>query len=201
MTEVSRILSAMEQGDPQASEQLLPLVYEELRRIAAQRLAEEAPGHTLQATALVHEVYLRLVDVETAQSWSSRGHFFAAAAESMRRILIDHARRRKAEKRGGNRQRVPLDLAVPVVNAEPDELLSLDDALRRLSERDEVSARLVELRYFGGLSVDQAAESLGLSRATAYRHWSFARAWLHRQLAGEPPSAGEGPISESGENS
>jgi RNA polymerase sigma factor (TIGR02999 family) len=159
-------------------------VYDELRQLAAQKLAQEAPGQTLQATALVHEAYLRLVDVDQAQHWSSRGHFFAAAAEAMRRILIDNARRKKATKRGGQWKRVALDQAEAVAAAPPDELLALDEALEQLRQHDAVAAKLVTLRYYAGLSVEQAAEVLGLSCASAYRHWTFARAWLHGQLAG-----------------
>jgi RNA polymerase sigma factor (TIGR02999 family) len=180
MNDVTRILSAIEQGDPKASEQLLPLVYEELRKMAARRLAQEKPGQTLHATALVHEAYLRLVDREEAKNWRSRGHFFAAAAASMRRILIDNARRKRAGKRGGNLRRQPLeDMATP----EPDEeLLALDDAMRKLAEIDPEKARLVELRYFAGLTGEQAAEVLGLSPATVDRHWAYARAWLHAEV-------------------
>jgi RNA polymerase sigma factor (TIGR02999 family) len=182
MSEVTRILSAIEQGDPRAAEELLPLVYDELRRLAVQRLAQEDAGQTLQATALVHEVYLRLVDVEKAQEWNSRGHFFAAAAEAMRRILIDNARRKKAAKRGGARRRIPLDDAESVAAGPPEELLALDEALERLSARDELAGKLCKLRYYAGLSVEQAAEAMGISRANAYRHWTFARAWLRCQL-------------------
>ena len=190
MSEVTRILSAIDQGDPQAAGQLLPLVYDELRRLAAQRLAQEKPGHTLQATALVHEAYLRLVDCENAQPWNSRGHFYAAAAEAMRRILIESARRKKSDKHGGNWTRVSLDRADAVAAAPPDELLALDEALDQLGQNDPLAASLVKLRYFAGLSIEQAAESLGLSLATAYRHWTFARAWVHGRLAadGEAPS-------------
>jgi RNA polymerase sigma factor (TIGR02999 family) len=183
MTDVTHILSAIEHGDPHAAEQLLPLVYDDLRKLAAQKLAREKPGQTLQTTALVHEAYLRLVDVERAQHWNSRGHFFAAAAEAMRRILVEQARRKKAEKRGGGWKRVSLDQAAEVA-APPDELLALDEALERLSLHDPVAGKLVQLRYFAGLSVEQAAEILSLSCATAYRHWTFARAWLHSQLCG-----------------
>jgi RNA polymerase sigma factor (TIGR02999 family) len=189
MTEVTRILSAIEQGDPHAAEQLLPLVYDELRKLAAQKLAQEKPGQTLQATALVHEAYLRLVASPGSQSgepephWNSRGHFFAAAAEAMRRILVDNARQKKAQKRGGQRSRVALDQA-DVAAAPADDLLALDEALERLSHHDAEAGKLVQLRYFAGLSVEQAAQVLGISTATAYRHWTFARAWLHAQLAG-----------------
>jgi RNA polymerase sigma factor (TIGR02999 family) len=182
MTDVTRILSAIEQGDPSAADQLLPLVYDELRRLAAHRLAHEQSGQTLQATALVHEAYLRLVDVKEAQRWNSRGHFFAAAAEAMRRILIENARRKKADKRGGQRVRVSLDRVDAVTVAPPDELLALDEALEKLAQHDPVAGQLVKLRYYAGLSLEQAAEALGVSSATAYRHWTFGRAWLHGQL-------------------
>jgi len=182
MSEVTRVLSAIEQGDPCAAEQLLPLVYDELRKLAAQKLAQEAPGQTLQATALVHDAYLRLVDVEQAQHWNSRGHFFAAAAEAMRRILIDNARRKRRPKHGGDRQRVELDEAPSV--AEPgDDLLALDDALGRLAAREPLKAELVKLRYFAGLSLAEAAACLGISTATAKRYWTVARAWLYAALS------------------
>ena len=184
MGDVTRILSAIERGDRQAAERLLPLVYDELRKLAAQRLAQEKPGQTIQATALVHEAYLRLVGTDQGPHWNSRGHFFAAAAEAMRRILIEQARRKKAEKRGGQWKRVALDHAQAVAAASPDELLALDEALDQLQQHDPVAGQLVQLRYFAGLSVEQAAETLGVSVATAYRHWTFARAWLHSQLAG-----------------
>ena len=190
MSEVTRILSAIDEGDPQAAEKLLPLVYEELRKLASQKLAQEKPGQTLQATALVHEAYLRLVDVENAQHWNSRGHFFAAAAEAMRRILIENARRKKADKRGGQRTRVSLDRVEAVAVAPPDELLALDEALERLGQHDPTAANLVKLRYYAGLSLEQAAQALGISSATAYRHWSFGRAWLHSQLLAESEESG-----------
>ena len=182
MTDVTRILSAIEDGDAQAVEDLLPLVYEELRKLAAQKMAQENPGQTLQATALVHEAYMRLVDVDKVQHWNSRGHFFGAAAEAMRRILVDHARRKRAEKRGGDCHRVSLDEAGPLVEAQPDELLLLDEAVGELKDRDPLGGKLVELRYFAGLTTEEAAEVMGISAATAYRHWSFARAWLHIQI-------------------
>jgi RNA polymerase sigma factor (TIGR02999 family) len=185
MNDVTRILSAAEQGDPHAAEKLLPLVYEELRKLAAQKLAQEKPGHTLQATALVHEAYLRLVDVEQAQQWNSRGHFFAAAAEAMRRILIDNARCKGRQKRGGaDRRRVDLDSQDLVSQATPDELLLLDDALAALAAEDPEAGQMVKLRYFAGLSIEQASELLGLSRTTAYEHWAYARVWLHAELYG-----------------
>jgi RNA polymerase sigma factor (TIGR02999 family) len=182
MSEVTRILSAMEAGDPSAAEQLLPLVYDELRKLAAQKLAQEKPGQTLQATALVHEAYLRLVDTEKAQRWDSRGHFFAAAAEAMRRILIDNARRRQADKHGGGWQRHDLLDAELAVDSTGDDLFAVDAALVRLATREPVIARLVELRFFAGLTLENAAECLGISPRTAYRHWAYARAWLRREL-------------------
>jgi RNA polymerase sigma factor (TIGR02999 family) len=185
MNDVTRILSAIEHGDSGASEELLPLVYDELRKLAAQRLAQERPGQTLQATALVHEAYLRLVVTEEARRWNSRGHFFAAAAEAMRRILIDSARRKRAEKRGRGDRRVDLEQAGAVASAPPDELLALDEALDHLARHDALSGQLVKLHYFAGLSVEQAGEVLGLSRATAYRQMTFARAWLRCQMSGE----------------
>jgi RNA polymerase sigma factor (TIGR02999 family) len=183
MTEVTRILSAIEQGDPQAAAQLLPLVYEELRGLAAARLGQEKPGQTLQATALVHEAYLRLVNVEKAQQWSSRGHFFAAAAEAMRRILVDHARRKQADKHGGGRLRVDLPEEIAAPESRSDDLVALDEALSRLERHDPSAARLVKLRYFAGLSHQDAAQALGISRGAADRLWALGRAWLFRQLS------------------
>jgi RNA polymerase sigma factor (TIGR02999 family) len=185
MTDVTRILSAIEQGDPKAAEQLLPLVYDELRKLATQKLAREKPGQTLQATALVHEAYLRLVDGDSAQRWENRRHFFAAAAEAMRRILIESARRKQAERHGGSRTRIELDEADMVSRSEPVELLDLDDALGVLAGEDPDAAQLVKLRLFAGLSVEQAAEILGMSRAGAYQHWTYARAWLNASLREE----------------
>jgi RNA polymerase sigma factor (TIGR02999 family) len=185
MNDVTRILSAIEQGDPRAAEQLLPLVYDELRKLAARKLAHEKPGQTLQATALVHEAYLRLVDGESTLHWKNRRHFFAAAVEAMRRILIENARRKKAERHGGGRTRLDLDEADMVSRSEPDELLDLDDALGVLAREDPDSAQLVKLRLFAGLSVEQAAGELGISRAGAYQHWTYARAWLNARLQGE----------------
>jgi RNA polymerase sigma factor (TIGR02999 family) len=187
MSEVTRILSAIEHGDPSAAEQLLPLVYEELRKLAAAKLAQEKPGQTLQATALVHEAYVRLVSADEAKHWDSRGHFFVAAAEAMRRILIDQARRKHSKKRGGSLHRMSLDAAVLV--AEPEEqstqeLLALDEALQQLAAEDPVKARLVELRYFAGLSLPQAAQALDISTATAKRYWVYARSWLYGKLQG-----------------
>jgi RNA polymerase sigma factor (TIGR02999 family) len=190
MNDVTRILSAIEHGDSRATGELLPLVYDELRKLAAQRLAQERPGQTLQATALVHEAYLRLVDTEEARRWNSRGHFFAAAAEAMRRILIDNARRKRAEKRGRGDRRVDLEKAEVVASAPPDDLLALDEALDRLARQDALSGQLIKLHYFAGLSVEQAGEVLGLSRATAYRQMTFARAWLRCQMSGEGDAAG-----------
>ena len=185
MTEVTQILAAIEQGDPQVAEQLLPLVYGELRRLAARKLAHEAPGQTFQATGLVHEAYMRLVDVEKAQHWNSRGHFFAAASEAMRRILVDQARRKQAEKRGGQSRRVPLDEADLGLDSPADELLDVDQALTRLAAEDSQAARLIQLRYFGGLSLEDAAEVVGISRSTAYEHWAYARVRLRSLLDGE----------------
>jgi RNA polymerase sigma factor (TIGR02999 family) len=190
MNEVTRILSAIEDGDPRAAEQLLPLVYDELRKLAAQKLTQEKPGQTLEATALVHEAYIRLVDVHRPQGWNSRGHFFAAAAEAMRRILIDGARRKQAEKHGGGRQRVDLAEAEAAAAAPPQDLLALDEALDRLTQLDPAAGQLVKLCYFAGLSVEQAAEALAVSRSNAYRLWTFARAWLRVQLTGERPEPG-----------
>ena len=180
--DVTQILSAIERGDAQTVDQLLQLVYEELRKLAGAKLAQEKPGQTLQATALVHEAYIRLVDVDKAQRWNSRGHFFAAAAEAMRRILIEHARRKRELRHGGGLHRVDLDRAAPVTNASPEQLIALDDALSQLDQDDPHAAQVFKLRYFAGLSVERAAESLGISRATAYRQWTFARAWLQSQL-------------------
>jgi RNA polymerase sigma factor (TIGR02999 family) len=184
MTDVTRILSAIELGDPTAAEQLLPLVYDELRRLAAQRLAGEAPGHTLQPTGLVHEAYLKLVGPDEQRSWNGRIHFFAAAAEAMRRILIDHARGKRRARRGGGRKRVELRDIEAVAETAGDELLALDEALARLQAVDPRRAELVRLRFFAGLTSEQAAELLGISRATADRHWAFARAWLYDAMSG-----------------
>jgi RNA polymerase sigma factor (TIGR02999 family) len=188
MSEVTRILSAIEQGDPHAAEQLLPLVYEELRQLAAQRLAHEAPGQTLQATALVHEAYLRLVDADRVPHWDSRGHFFAAAAEAMRRILIDNARRKRRPKHGGGRSRVSLDEALCLREAPSDDLLALDEALDQLAREDPAKAELVKLHYFAGLSLEEAGKVLGVSPRTAKRHWAYARAWLYAAIADAPSS-------------
>jgi RNA polymerase sigma factor (TIGR02999 family) len=182
MDGVTQILASIEQGDPRAAEQLLPLVYDELRKLAAVRMAAESPDQTLQATALVHEAYLRLVDVKRASSWHSRGHFFAAAAEAMRRILVENARRKRSLKAGGQFTRVDLAQAVVVVDPEPDELLSLDDALTKLAADDPAAAELARLRLFAGLTVDAAADCLGISRTTGFRQWTYARAFLQAEL-------------------
>jgi RNA polymerase sigma factor (TIGR02999 family) len=184
MNEVTRILSDLAQGNTHAAEQLLPLVYNELRRLAAQKLAQEKPGQTLQATALVHEAYLRLVDVDQAPDWNSRGHFFAAAAEAMRRILVDTARAKKTEKRGGGRRRVELVVEELAARQHDQKLLALHEALVRFEQQDPVKAQLVKLRYFAGLSIRQAAEALDISTATADRYWAYARAWLQREMTG-----------------
>ncbi|MDZ4781653.1 MAG: ECF-type sigma factor [Planctomycetia bacterium] len=185
MSDVTRILSQIDSGDSSAAEKLLPLVYDELRKLAAARLAQEKPGQTLQATALVHDAYLRLVDVEKAQHWNSRAHFFGAAAEAMRRILVDQARRKQAQKRGGQGQRIPLDAADVGFESPADELLDIDVALARLAAEEPQSARLIQLRYFAGLSIEDAAELVGISRSTAYEHWSYARVRLKTLLGGE----------------
>jgi RNA polymerase sigma factor (TIGR02999 family) len=182
MSEVTHILNAIAQGEPQAAAQLLPLVYDELRQLAAQKLAQERPGQTLEATALVHEAYLRLVGAGEDQHWDSRRHFFAAAAEAMRRILIDNARRKKSRKHGGDWQRCDLDTDALVVPEPNVDLLALDAALHRLAEHDPLKAKLVELRYFAGLTGDQAAAVLGISASSADRHWVYTRAWLRREL-------------------
>ena len=182
MSDVTRILSQIEAGDPSAAEQLLPLVYDELRKLAAARLAQEKPGQTLQATALVHDAYLRLVDVEKAQHWNSRGHFFGAAAEAMRRILVENARRKGRQKRGGDLQRCDLQIAEPVAEGTSADLLAVDDALTDLAQEHPEKAQLVKLRYFAGLTLAEAAAALGISTATADRHWRYARAWLAERL-------------------
>jgi len=186
MGDVTRILNAIERGDAKATDTLLPLVYEELRLLAARKLSHESPGQTLQATALVHEAYLRLVG-EQNQNWTGHAHFFRAAAEAMRRILIDSARRRKSEKRGGNRQRVDLEEAATEGREAcwPDDLIALDEALAKLAEGDPAQAEVVKLRYFAGLTVEQTAEILGISATTAKLHWAYARAWLLREI-GDP---------------
>ena len=190
--EVTRVLDAAARGDPHAAAQLLPLVYEELRKLAGHRLAQEKPGQTLQATALVHEAYLRLVEVDSAkaQQFSGRGHFFAAAAEAMRRILVEAARRKGRLKRGGGVRRIDLDADDMATQAPPDALLVIDDAITALAMEDPRAAQLVKLRYFAGLSIEEAAELAGLSRSTAYEHWSYARAWLVCRLQGDD----DGPV-------
>jgi RNA polymerase sigma factor (TIGR02999 family) len=182
MNEVTRVLSAIEQGDPHAADQLLPLVYDELRRLAAQKLAQEKPGQTLEATALVHEAYVRLVGTGEPQNWDGRGHFFAAAAEAMRRILIDQARRKQSLRQGGSRKRQLLE-HVEIAAPEPSlDVLAINDALERFEKADPLKASLVKLRYFTGLTIPQAADALGISTTTADRYWAYARAWLHAEL-------------------
>ncbi len=185
MSEVTRILSAIEQGDPAAAAQLLPLVYDELRRLAAQKLNREAPGQTLDATALVHEAFLRLVGDDSGQSWNSRGHFFAAAAEAMRRILVDAARRKGAARHGGGLARQELTGAAPPAPRPSEDLLALEEALHALEASEPQKAELVKLRYFAGLTTAQAAEVLGISLATANRWWAYSRAWLHRRIVAD----------------
>jgi RNA polymerase sigma factor (TIGR02999 family) len=185
MSEVTRVLSAIEQGDPHAAEQLLPLVYDELRRLAAAKLAHETPGQTLQATALVHEAYLRLVDTEKVQQWNSRGHFFAAAAEAMRRILIDQARRKATEKAGGRRQRVDLAAIEPAIPGPQLDLLALDEALAQLEKTDPRAVAVVKLRFFAGLTMPQTAQVLGISLATAENDWAYGKCCLRLQLGDE----------------
>ena len=199
MSDVTRILSQIECGDPSAAEKLLPLVYDELRKLASARLSQEKPGQTLQATALVHDAYLRLVgDGGREQSWDGRGHFFAAAAEAMRRILVEKARRKSRLKRGGHLQRLDLQ-DVEIAIARPDEdLLALDEALTRLAERHPEKAELIKLRYFAGLTGDEAAKALGISPATGDRYWAYARAWLFRALA---EATGSGTAGQESENS
>jgi RNA polymerase sigma factor (TIGR02999 family) len=190
VSNVSQILNSIEKNDPRAAAELLPLVYTELRRLAAQKLAQETPGQTLEATALVHEAYLRLVDVKQAPAWNGRGHFFAAAAEAMRRILIDRARRKRRPKHGGDRKRIDLDEALSLADPRED-ILALDAALSQLAVQEPIKAELVKLRYFAGLSLEEAAACLNISVATAKRYWSVARAWLFAALA-EPRDAGRG---------
>ena len=189
MSEVTRLLCAADHGDPEAASQLLPLVYEELRRLAASKMAQAPPGQTLQATALVHEAYLRLVDQDKAPQWNSRGHFFAAAAEAMRRILVERARQRRSLKKGGGRNRVDLEEALSVADDSAEDFLALDEALEKLAHEDPNKAELVKLRYLAGLSVEEAARALGISRATADRYWAYAKVWLYCAITGEgrPP--------------
>ena len=182
MSDVTRILSQIESGDPSAAEKLLPLVYDELRKLAAAKLAQEKPGQTLQATALVHDAYLRLVDGDEAKHWNSRGHFFGAAAEAMRRILVEQARRKSGPKRGGRWRRQELPLEGVSLNAVPEQILDVDEALQKLAKENPPVARLVELRYFGGLTLEEAAAVLDVSARTAQRHWVYAKAWLMEEL-------------------
>src|SRR5580692_10460253 len=182
MNEVTQILSDLAHGDVHAAEQLLPLVYEELRKLAAARMAEEAPGNTLNATALVHEAYLRLVEPADAVRWHNRGHFFAAAAEAMRRLLVENARRKKRRKHGGDRRRVSLDAAESIVQAPSEDLLALDEALTRLTVHDPIKAEVVKLRFFAGLTMPEIAQALDLSLATVERYWTYARLWLYAEL-------------------
>jgi RNA polymerase sigma factor (TIGR02999 family) len=188
MSDVTRILSAIEQGDPRAADELFPLVYNELRRLAARRLARERPGQTLQATALVNEAYLRLVGPGADRRWESRAHFFATAAEAMRRILVENARRKRRVKHGGGRRREPLDPEALSAGGRPEELLDLHEALEQFALHDPLKAKLVELRFFGGLTLEQAAACLGISLSSADRAWRYARAWLHSAM----PGAGTG---------
>ncbi len=182
MCDVTQILGQIEDGDGQAAEKLLPLVYDELRKLAAAKMAKEDPGQTLQATALVHEAYIRLVDTDQAQHWNSRGHFFGAAAEAMRRILTENARRKATEKRGGHVPKIDIDGLGIAGGASPEQLFAIDEAVSQLAALDPVAGEIVKLRYFAGLSVEQSAAALGISAKTAYRHWNYARAWLHSEL-------------------
>ena len=182
MTDVTRILNAIEQGDARAADELLPLIYEELRFLAAQKMSRERPGQTLQATALVHEAYIRLVGAE-GRDWKGRTHFFAAAAEAMRRILIENARRKGRLKRGGGQDRVEMQAADLVIKGPSDDVIALDEALTKLAQEDQIVADLVKMRYFGGLTLEQSAEILGIGRRTADRYWAYARAWLHKEIA------------------
>jgi RNA polymerase sigma factor (TIGR02999 family) len=182
MSDVTQILSQIEDGDGEAAEQLLPLVYDELRKLAAAKMAQEKPGQTLQATALVHEAYLRLVDVEKAQRWNSRGHFFNAAAEAMRRILVENARRKGRKKHGGEFRRADLDDGDFVTTMPPDQFLELNEEIDQLSQQDSVAGKLVILRFFAGMSLEQAADAADVPRASAYRHWTYARAWLFSRM-------------------
>jgi RNA polymerase sigma factor (TIGR02999 family) len=182
VSQITRILSAIDQGDSHAASQLLPLVYDELRKLAAQKLALEAPGQTLQATALVHDAYLRLLDLEQAQHWNSRGHFFAAASEAMRRILVDSARRKRSRKRGGELTRQDFDALEIAIPEMPEDIVALDDALTQLAATDKTAAEVVQLRFFGGLALPDVARLLNISPRTADRLWSYARAWLHQEI-------------------
>ncbi len=200
MSEVTRILTAIEHGDPHAASQLLPLVYDELRKLAAQKLVHENPGQTLQATALVHDAYIRLVDTEKVQHWNSRGHFFAAAAEAMRRILVENARRKRRLRRGGDRARIDIDEIEIAAPERPDDLIALDEALELLTGADPQAAELVKLRYFAGLTIEQAAESLGISPRTANFLWQYARTWLLDKIQG-PDGTGVRDVNKKSENS
>jgi RNA polymerase sigma factor (TIGR02999 family) len=193
MNDVTRILAAIEHGDPQAAAQLLPLVYDELRKLATQRMAQERPGQTLQATALVHEAYLRLVDVDKVQHWDSRGHFFAACAEAMRRILVNRAQEKGCLKRGGGWKRVDLNALAVVDDASAEDLMAIDEALEGLAKESAPCAELVKLRFFAGLTLDEAAVTLGLARRTADRYWAYARARLYEMLSGESGSRASNP--------
>lgn len=199
MNKVKHVLSAIENGDTHAADQLLPLVYDELRQLASQRLAQEKPGQTLQATALVHEAYIRLVDVEAGkdQQWNSRGHFFAAAVEAMRRILVEQARGKRRVKHGGEWKRIDLNDACALVEAPSEDILSLDEALEALTKQDAVKAELVKLRYFGGLTIPEAADVLGISTATAERYWTFAKTWLYARLHDAEQSGNAGKKQNS----
>jgi RNA polymerase sigma factor (TIGR02999 family) len=189
MTDVTNILGQIEEGDPSAADKLLPLVYDELKKLAAARMVDERSDHTLQATALVHEAYLRLVNVEKAQHWNSRGHFFGAAAEAMRRILVENARRKLRLKRGGDVKQLEFEAIEKLTVAPPDELIAIDDAIDTLAQDDPEAAELVKLRYFAGLSIEKAAELIGLSRSTAYEHWAYAKAWLKCEILGSDDSS------------
>jgi RNA polymerase sigma factor (TIGR02999 family) len=191
MSDVTQILAAIDNGDAEAADRLLPLVYGELRKLAALRIAQEKPGQTLQATALVHEAYLRLVGGREDQPWNSRGHFFGAAAEAMRRILVENARRKHALRRGGDRQKLDIELLQPAAPRISDDILALDEALQKLAEYDPVKADLVKLRYFAGLTMEQAAKALAISPATAHRYWNYARAWLHQEIQGEKEASAD----------
>jgi len=192
MEHVTRILQKIEEGDPTAADELLPLIYDELRALAAQRMRHERPGQTLDATALVHDAYLRLVDVEQAQHWNSSGHFFAAAAEAMRRLLIERARRKKRIRHGGGRQRVDLDAQLSVSDSDDDRLIEINEALDRLKDEDPEAANVVKLRYFAGLTIKEAAAAMNISVRTANRHWTYARAWLYQQLGGPESNSRNG---------
>jgi RNA polymerase sigma factor (TIGR02999 family) len=200
MSEVTRILYLIEKGDPKAASELLPVVYDELRKLAAQRLAEEKPGQTLEATALVHEAFLRLVGRDRERRWDSHGHFFAAAAEAMRRILVENARRKGRKKRGGGQLRLDLAAVEPAAPEPDTDLLALDEALEKLARKDEMKARLVQLRIFAGLTLAQAAELLGISTSTADRYWSYARAWLRVEMAGSEPGGTDTPRPQNEES-